>query len=66
MNYLGYPATMGADFVDYIIADKFILPDDQQPFFDEKIVHLPGCYQPNDTKRAIADNADARTMRPAG
>ncbi|NJM33950.1 MAG: tetratricopeptide repeat protein [Rhodomicrobium sp.] len=60
VNYLGYPGTMGADFIDYILADSFILPMDQQPFFDEKIVHLPGCYQPNDTKRAIAETAPSR------
>lgn len=60
VNYLGYPATMGADFIDYVIADDFILPMDQQPFYDEKIVHLPGCYQPNDTKRAIADRRPTR------
>jgi protein O-GlcNAc transferase len=60
VNYLGYPATMGTDFIDYIIADHFILPADQQPFYDEKIVHLPGCYQPNDTKRAIADRIPTR------
>ena len=60
VNYLGYPGTMGADFIDYIIADKFIAPMDQTPFFDEKIVHLPGCYQPNDTKRAVADHTPSR------
>lgn len=60
VNYLGYPATMGADFIDYIIADDFILPADQQPFYDEKIVHLPGCYQPNDTKRVIANRVPSR------
>jgi protein O-GlcNAc transferase len=61
VNYLGYPGTMGAPFIDYIIADAFIAPMDQQPFFDEKIVHLPGCYQPNDTKRPIARVAPSRT-----
>jgi protein O-GlcNAc transferase len=60
VNYLGYPATMGANFIDYIIADDFILPTDQQPFYDESIVHLPGCYQPNDTKRAIAVRTPTR------
>ncbi|MEJ2125856.1 MAG: tetratricopeptide repeat protein [Alphaproteobacteria bacterium] len=48
VNFLGYPGTMGADFIDYIIADPYVLPMDQQPFYDEKIVHLPNCYQPND------------------
>lgn len=60
VNYLGYPATMGADFIDYVVADDFILPMDQQPFFDERIVHLPGCYQPNDTKREISGRTPTR------
>jgi protein O-GlcNAc transferase len=54
VNYLGFPGTMGAGFIDYIIVDPFVVPRDQQPFFTEKIVHLPGSYQPNDTKREIA------------
>jgi predicted O-linked N-acetylglucosamine transferase (SPINDLY family) len=54
VNYLGYPGTMGADFIDYVIADKIVLPYDQQPFFTEKIVHLPDCYQVNDSLRTIA------------
>jgi predicted O-linked N-acetylglucosamine transferase (SPINDLY family)/SAM-dependent methyltransferase len=60
VNYLGYPGPMGADFIDYVIADDFILPMDQQPFYDEKIVHLPGCYQPNDTQRPIAPDFPSR------
>lgn len=54
VNYLGYPGTLGADFYDYVIADPTVLPFDQQKFFSEKIVHLPDCYQSNDSKRAIA------------
>jgi protein O-GlcNAc transferase len=54
VNYLGFPATMGADFIDYILVDPFVVPRDQQPFFSEKLVHLAGSYQPNDSKRAIA------------
>ncbi len=53
VNYLGYPGPMGADFIDYIVADKIILPFDQQPFFTEQIVHLANCYQAN-SKREIA------------
>lgn len=60
INYLGYPGTMGASFIDYIIADPFIAPMNQQPYFTEKIIHLPGCYQPNDTKRAIASSVPSR------
>src|SRR6516165_4867740 len=52
-NYLGYPGTMGADFIDYVIADPITLPFDQQPFYTERIVHLPDCYQVNDRKRPL-------------
>ena len=48
VSYLGCPGTMGADFIDYVIADKVVLPFDQQPFWTEKIVHLPDFYQVND------------------
>jgi predicted O-linked N-acetylglucosamine transferase (SPINDLY family) len=60
VNYLGFPATMGAEFIDYIIADPIVLPFEHQPYFTEKIVHLPDCYQVNDRKRAIADNTPTR------
>jgi protein O-GlcNAc transferase len=60
VNYLGYPGTLGADFYDYIIADPVVLPLAQQEFFTEKIVHLPDCYQSNDSKRAIAASASTR------
>jgi protein O-GlcNAc transferase len=61
VNFLGFPGTMGADFIDYIIADQAVLPFDQQPFYSEAIVHLPDCYQPNDSTRAIADRACTRS-----
>lgn len=51
VNFLGYPGTMGASFIDYVIADPFVLPKDQQPHYDEKIVHMPNCFQPNDVSR---------------
>ena len=60
VNFLGFPGTMGADFMDYIIADKTVLPVDRQPFYTEKIVHLPDCYQPNDSTRAIAEGTCTR------
>jgi protein O-GlcNAc transferase len=60
VNFLGFPATMGADFMDYIIADRIVLPFDQQRFYPEKIVHLPDCYQPNDSQRAIAEQTCTR------
>jgi protein O-GlcNAc transferase len=54
VNYLGYPGTMGAPFIDYIVADDFIVPRDRQMFFAEQLAYLPDCYQPNDTRRDIA------------
>jgi protein O-GlcNAc transferase len=63
VNYLGYPGTMGADFIDYIIVDRCVVPPDQQQYFSEKVVALPGCYQPNDTRR---DSAAAPTRRDCG
>lgn len=54
-QWLGYPGTMGADFIDYILADAVVAPFAHQNDYAEKIVHLPGCYQPNDSRRVIAD-----------
>ena len=55
VNYLGYPGTIGAPWLDYVIADAKVLPFDHQPFYSEKIVHLPRCYQVNDRARSIAE-----------
>ncbi len=61
VNYLGFPGTMGADYIDYIIADAYVLPSDQQTHVAEKIVHLPDCYLPNDSGRLIADATPTRS-----
>jgi predicted O-linked N-acetylglucosamine transferase (SPINDLY family) len=62
VNYLGYPGTTGADFIDYIIVDPFVVPPDQQSFYREKLVHLPDCYQCNDDKRVIAEQTPSRVQ----
>ncbi|QWD05861.1 tetratricopeptide repeat protein [Polynucleobacter paneuropaeus] len=54
VNYLGYPGTMGAPYIDYIVADPTLIPEANQGFYTEKIVYLPNTYQPNDRKRQIA------------
>jgi predicted O-linked N-acetylglucosamine transferase (SPINDLY family) len=64
INYLGYPGTMGAEFIDYVIADPIVLPFDQQRFYTEKIIQLPDCYQVNDSRRRIAQRTPSR--REAG
>lgn len=55
VNYLGFPGTLGAPYIDYIVADRTVVPEDEERFYDEKLVVLPGSYQVNDDKgRAIA------------
>ena len=54
INFLGYPGTMGADYIDYIIADRELIPEASRPFYTEKVIYLPGSYQPNDRKRTIS------------
>jgi predicted O-linked N-acetylglucosamine transferase (SPINDLY family) len=52
-QFLGYPGTMGTRLVDYLIADRFVVPEEERDFYDEEIVYLPRCYQPNDRRRAV-------------
>ncbi len=51
VNYLGYPGTMGADFVDFIIADRFTIPPEMQQHYTESVVWMPDCFQANDRTR---------------
>lgn len=55
VNYLGFPGTLGAPYIDYIIADRVVIPEDEQRVWDEAVVTLPGSYQVNDDRgREIA------------
>ena len=60
VSYLGYPGTMGASFIDYILVDDFVVSNEQQPFFSERLIHLPECYQVNDSQREIATLTPSR------
>ena len=60
INYLGYPSTMGANFIDYIIADTVTIPDENRNFYSEKIIYMPHTYQANDDKRKIAKTNSRR------
>ena len=60
VNYLGFPGTSGADFIDYIIADRTIIPPEHAQFFSEQVVYLPDTYQPNDRKRRIGSRTPTR------
>jgi predicted O-linked N-acetylglucosamine transferase (SPINDLY family) len=61
VNYLGYPGTMGAPYIDYIIADQIVVPTHQQDFYSEKIVYMPNSFQANDRERSISDKIFTRT-----
>jgi predicted O-linked N-acetylglucosamine transferase (SPINDLY family) len=60
VNYLGFPGTLGAPYIDYLIADAIAIPPGEDDAYAECIVRLPDCYQPNDTKRPIATDAPSR------
>ena len=60
VNYLGHPGTMGARYIDYLIADRRIVPDGHERHYSEKIVYLPDSYQANDRKRRIAERTPTR------
>lgn len=60
VNYLGFPGTLGAEYMDYLIADSTVIPETEAGNYLEKIVYLPGCYQANDSKRPISDQALSR------
>lgn len=61
VNYFGYPGTMGAPFIDYIMADRMVIPTEHRAYYSEQVVHLPHSYLPNDRKRPIADNTPSRS-----
>jgi len=60
VNYLGYPGTMGAEYMDYIIADPILIPDDKREHYSEKIAYLPNSYQVNVKERLISDKSLSR------
>ena len=54
VNFLGFPMTLGAPYIDAIIADRIVIPQDEQKYYSENVVLLPDSYQVNDSRRAIA------------
>jgi predicted O-linked N-acetylglucosamine transferase (SPINDLY family) len=61
VSYLGYPGTMGAAFIDYLVTDRFVTPPERAYFYAEKLVYMPECYQVNDRKRPIARRTPPRS-----
>lgn len=60
VNYLGYPGTLGAEYMDYILADRFVIPPEHQHFYDERVVYLPDAYLPTDAGVRIAERTPTR------
>jgi predicted O-linked N-acetylglucosamine transferase (SPINDLY family) len=60
VNYLGFPGTMGVEYMDYIIADKVVIPEESKIHYVEKIAYLPNSYQANDDQRKISDRQFSR------
>ncbi|HEY1315295.1 MAG TPA: tetratricopeptide repeat protein [Steroidobacteraceae bacterium] len=60
ISYLGYPGTMGAVYMDYLIGDRTVVPQTHQGHYAEKIVYLPHSFLPNDSTREIAATVFAR------
>ena len=60
VNYLGYPGTIGADYIDYIIADHIVIPESNRPYFTEKIAYLPDTYMVDDRTRKISQKEFTR------
>lgn len=55
VNWLGYPGSSGAAFIDYIVVDRFVLPESAREHYSESIAYLPRCYQPTDTTRELRE-----------
>jgi predicted O-linked N-acetylglucosamine transferase (SPINDLY family) len=55
VHYIGYPGTSGTEYIDYLIADKVIIPVESQQYYSEKVVYLPNSYQVNDRYKIISD-----------
>jgi predicted O-linked N-acetylglucosamine transferase (SPINDLY family) len=62
VNYLGFPATTGAPYMDYLIADHMLIPEASQRHYSEKIAYLPDSYQVNDSKRLISTRQYTRAQ----
>jgi protein O-GlcNAc transferase len=60
VNYLGYPGTLGASYIDYLIADRTVIPQDDFSFYAEKVVWLPDSYLASDNRRRIAERTPTR------
>ncbi|KHL54455.1 tetratricopeptide repeat protein [Xanthomonas cannabis] len=54
INWLAYPGTSGAPWMDHVLGDAFALPPPLEPFYSEQVLRLPRVFQPSDTSRTVA------------
>jgi protein O-GlcNAc transferase len=61
INYLGFAGTMGAEYIDYILADRVVIPEERRECYSEKVVYLPDSFMANDSKRKISERLPRRS-----
>lgn len=61
VNYLGYSGTLGSDYMDYIIADRHVIPAEHQRYYSEKVIYLPDAYLPTDASLRVSPRMPSRT-----
>ena len=62
ISHLGFPSTTGADFIDYLIADKTLVTTETRDFYTEKLIFMPNSFQPNDIKRSVISEPTTRAQ----
>lgn len=60
VNYLGYPGSLGVEYIDYILADRVVIPQTDHAHYSENIVYLPGSYLPTDSTLKVAERTPDR------
>jgi protein O-GlcNAc transferase len=60
VNYLGYAGSSGSDYIDYVLADRIVIPEDERIFFSENVIYLPDTFMGADESRKIADQIPMR------
>lgn len=53
VTYLGFPGTTGLPWIDYVVADRFLIPETAAPYYSEKPLYMPGCFQVSDSRREV-------------
>jgi protein O-GlcNAc transferase len=61
VNYIGFAGTMGAEYIDYIMADRFVIPESARSYYSEQVVYLPDTYWPTDNRLQMGEAVPSRT-----